>query len=119
MEKPKSMDEYIANFPVESQVILQEIREVIKSIVPQAKETISYAIPTFKLNGNLVHFAAYKNHIGFYPGAAGIDAFRNEISSYKSSRGAIQFPIHQPMPIALIKKMVEFRVNQNLEKKKG
>jgi uncharacterized protein YdhG (YjbR/CyaY superfamily) len=118
MEKPKSIDKYIANFPVESQVILQEIREVIKSIVPQAKETISYAIPTFKLNGNLVHFAAYKNHIGFYPGAAAIDAFRNEISSYKSSKGAIQFPIHQPMPIDLIKKIVEFRVNQNLKKKK-
>ena len=114
--KPKSIDEYIAAFPEQTQKLLQQIRETIKKAAPQAEESISYAMPTFKLNGNLVHFAAYKNHIGFYPVPSGIDAFREELSGYKGAKGSVQFPIDQPMPLKLIADIVKYRVQENLEK---
>ena len=114
--KPKSVDEYIAAFPKETQELLEEIRSVIKKAAPEAEETINYAMPTLKLNGNLVHFAAYKNHIGFYPAPHGIDAFKDELSVYKGAKGSVQFPLNKPMPLDLISRIVKFRVKQNLEK---
>jgi uncharacterized protein YdhG (YjbR/CyaY superfamily) len=106
----KTIDEYIANFPENIQEILNKMRQVIKESAPEAEEAISYGMPTFKLHGNLVHFAAYKNHIGFYPTPSGIEAFKNEISNYKSSKGAVQFPLNKPIPYDLVKKIVAFRV---------
>ncbi|MBX7226204.1 MAG: DUF1801 domain-containing protein [Chitinophagales bacterium] len=111
-----SMDAYIANFPQEVHDQLQAIRMVVKEIVPDAMETINYGIPTFKLKGNLVHFAAYKNHIGFYPGASGIKAFVPRFIDYHYSKGAVQFPLNQPLPLDLIKEIVLFRVNENMSK---
>lgn len=117
-KKFKSIDEYIAHLPENVQDILEELREVISESAPEAEETINYGIPTFKLNGkNLVHFAAYKNHIGFYPAPSGIAEFRKELSQYKSSKGAVQFPIDKPIPFPLVKKIVIFRVEENLNKK--
>jgi uncharacterized protein YdhG (YjbR/CyaY superfamily) len=114
----KTIDEYITAFPENIQNILEELREVISKSAPEAEETINYGIPTFKLNGkNLVHFAAYKNHIGFYPSPSGIEAFGKEISQYKSSKGAVQFPLDKPIPYDLVKKIVIFRVEENLNKK--
>ena len=115
--KTNSIDEYINNFPENIQNILTEIRTIIQEIAPDATEKISYGIPTFYLNGNLVHFAAYKNHIGFYPGASGIENFQKEISIYKNSKGTIQFPLNEDLPIDLIKKIVAFRINENKIKK--
>lgn len=114
--KTNSIDYYINSFPEEIQNILTEIRTTIKEIAPEASEKISYGIPTFYLNGNLVHFAAYKNHIGFYPGASGIEKFQKEISIYKNSKGTVQFPLKEDLPIDLIKKIVAFRVNENTSK---
>ena len=114
----KDIDSFIATFPAETQKLLQQVRETIKKAAPEAEETINYGIPTFKLNGNLVHFSGYKNHIGFYPGGAGIKAFEKEISVYKSAKGSIQFPIDQPMPLDLISKITKYRVIQNLDKAK-
>ncbi|MBA2421832.1 MAG: DUF1801 domain-containing protein, partial [Chitinophagales bacterium] len=91
-------------------------RVIIRKAAPKAEETINYAMPTFTLNGNLVHFAAYKNHIGFYPTPSGIDAFKKELSLYKGAKGSVQFPIDKPLPWALITKIVKFRVKENLEK---
>ncbi len=110
----KDIDEYIALFPDEVQKKLREIRAVIKAAAPEATETISYQMPTFKLHGNLVHFAAYPNHIGFYPAPQGIEKFKEELSNYKGSKGAVQFPIDQPVPLDLIRRMVEYRVQGNL-----
>lgn len=114
--KFKTMDEYIVQFPVEVQDILQKIRFTIKEAAPNAKETISYQMPTFNLYGNLVHFAAHKNHIGFYPTPSGIEVFQNELSTYKSSKGAVQFPLDKPIPYDLIKDIVMFRVTENMTK---
>jgi len=111
-----TIEEYINNFPKEVQHLLIEIKTTITEIIPEASEKISYGIPTFYLNGNLIHFAAYKNHIGFYPGASGIEKFKNEISKYKNSKGAVQFPLNQDLPIDLIKQIVAFRVNENKKK---
>lgn len=111
----KNIDEYIMASPGEIQPQLQKLRAVILKAAPKAEEAISYQIPTFKLNGNLVHFAAYKNHIGFYPAPSGIKAFEKELSVYKSSKGAVQFPLDKPLPYALISKIVKFRVKENLE----
>lgn len=111
-----SIDEYIAEFPPETQQLLQEIRALIRSVAPEAKETISYAIPTFDLKGHLVHFAAYKNHIGFYPTSSGIATFQEELAPYKTSRGAVQFPLDQPLPLDLIRRIVEFRVSESTSK---
>jgi uncharacterized protein YdhG (YjbR/CyaY superfamily) len=110
----KSIDEYINTFPKEIQEILESLRKVIKKAAPMAEETISYRIPTFKFNGNLVHFAAFKNHIGFYPTPSGIEIFKKELSAYETSKGTIKFPIDQPIPFDLVKKIVEFRVRENL-----
>lgn len=112
----KNIDDYIKTFPKEIQKILEQVRLAIKGSAPEAEETINYQIPTFKLNGNLVHFAAFKNHIGFYPAPSGLKAFKKEISSYKSSKGSVQFPIDEPMPLSLIKKIVKYRVCENLKK---
>jgi uncharacterized protein YdhG (YjbR/CyaY superfamily) len=114
--KPKDVDEYIEAFPKEIQMKLEEMRSVIKKAAPNAKETINYSIPTFTLYGNLVHFAAFKNHIGFYATPTGNDAFKKELSAYKVGKGSIQFPFDQPLPLSLIAKIVKFRVKQNLEK---
>ena len=119
MSRPKfeNIDEYISNFPEKTQKILQKLREIISNVVPDAKESISYQIPTFKLNGNLVHFAAYKNHIGFYPTPSGIEAFKQELSPYELSKGTVRFPLNKPIPFDLVKKIVEYRVKENLDKK--
>jgi uncharacterized protein YdhG (YjbR/CyaY superfamily) len=116
--KPTNIDEYITEFPAEVQKILQQVRTTIKEAAPAAEETISYAIPTFKVNGNLVHFAAFKNHIGFYPTPSGSEAFKKELSVYKSGKGSVQFPLDKPMPFDLITKIVKFRVEENMGKKK-
>lgn len=115
---PKSIDEYIENFPKDVQTILQKIRSTIQKEVPEATERISYAMPTFALNGNLVHFAAYAKHIGFYALPSGNLAFQKEISKYKFGKGSIQFPLDEPIPYVLIKKIVKFRVSENLQKAK-
>lgn len=112
----KSIDEYIKTFPKEVQSVLQELRKVIQEEAPEATEKISYQIPTFYLNGNLVHFAAYKNHIGFYPGASGIVKFQKEIDKYKNAKGSVQFPIDQPLPFSLVRKIVKFRVGEYKKK---
>ncbi len=108
-----TIDEYIALFPAEIQAILQELRATIRANAPEAEEKISYQMPTFFLYGNLVHFAAHKNHIGFYPTPSGIEAFAKELSVYKGAKGSIQFPIEQPLPLELIAKIVRFRVSEN------
>ena len=115
---PSSIDEYIAQFPAEIQQKLQEIRAVIHAAAPEATEKISYQMPTFYLRGNLVHFAAFKNHIGFYPVPSGIAAFEEELAPYKRSKGAVQFPLDQPIPFELIGRIVQFRVAENMSKKK-
>ena len=113
----KTMDEYINTFPESVQRILSELRQTIKEAAPEAEETINYQIPTFTLHGNLVHFAAFEKHIGFYPTPGGMEAFQKELSSYKQAKGSVQFPIDQPLPLPLIRKIVEFRVKENLERK--
>lgn len=113
---PKSIDEYILQYPQEIQEILKTLRKVIKESAPNAEEKISYRMPTFVLNGNLVHFAAFKNHIGFYPTPSGIHTFQQELSGYKTSKGAIQFPIGKPIPYGLISEIVKFRVAENQSK---
>jgi uncharacterized protein YdhG (YjbR/CyaY superfamily) len=112
----KSIDEYIASFPEEIQKKLQALRATIKATAPEAEETISYQIPTFTLKGNLVYFAAYKNHIGFYPTSSGIEAFKQDLSIYESSKGTVKFPIGKPLPLDLISKIVRFRVAENLKR---
>ena len=97
--------------------ILSQLRQTIKEAAPEAEETINYQIPTFTLHGNLVHFAALKNHIGFYPTPSGIEAFKNELAPYKGAKGSVQFPIDQPLPLSLIRRIVEYRVKENLERK--
>jgi uncharacterized protein YdhG (YjbR/CyaY superfamily) len=111
-----SIDEYIATFPKEIQKILEEIRAAIKAAAPEAKEKISYQMPTFDMNGNLVHFAAFKNHIGFYPTPTGIEKFKKELSVYEGAKGSIQFPLDKPIPYNLIGEIVKFRVKENLAK---
>ncbi len=111
-----SIDAYIASFPAEIQSQLQAIRAVIRAAAPGAEEKISYQMPTFTLKGNLVHFAAYKNHIGFYPTPSAIQAFQAELSIYKGAKGSVQFPIDQPLPLELISKIVAYRVAENLKK---
>jgi uncharacterized protein YdhG (YjbR/CyaY superfamily) len=114
-----NIDEYIAGFPKDVQKQLEEIRATIRKAAPDAEEGISYAIPTFKLSGNLVHFAAFKNHIGFYPAASGIQAFKKELSGYEGGKGTVKFPLDEPLPLALIAKIVKFRVKDNLERRKS
>lgn len=116
---PKNIDEYIAEFPKDVQKILEQVRATIKKAAPTAEEKISYGIPTFTLNGNLVHFGGFKNHVGFYPTPTGTEAFEKELSVYKTGKGSIQFPLDKPMPLNLITKIVKFRVKKNLEKAKA
>lgn len=120
MDKPISnVDDYISNFPLEIQTILQAIRETIKQNAPNAEESIGYGMPAYKLNKKpLVYLAAYKNHIGFYATPTGHQAFRDELKQYKQGKGSVQFPINEPMPLDLIKRIVEFRVSESLKKKK-
>ena len=110
------VDTYIASFPEVIQNLLQQIRTRIRQTAPEAKETISYGMPTYVLNGNLVHFAAFKNHIGFYPSPSGIEQFKEKLSAYKGAKGSVQFPLDKPMPLDLITKIVKFRVKENMEK---
>lgn len=111
-----SIDEYIATFPKETQKILGKIRATIRAAAPNAKEKISYQMPTFDLKGNLIHFAAFKNHIGFYPTPTGIEKFKKELAVYEGAKGSVQFPLDKPIPYDLIKKIVLFRVKENLAK---
>jgi uncharacterized protein YdhG (YjbR/CyaY superfamily) len=113
---PKTIDDYIAGYPQDIQAILQKIRVTIKKAAPDAEETINYGVPTFTLKGNLVHFAAAKKHIGFYPTPTGIEKFKNELSVYEGAKGSVQFPLDKPMPLSLISKIVKFRVKENLER---
>jgi uncharacterized protein YdhG (YjbR/CyaY superfamily) len=113
---PKDIDGYIAGFPKEIQEILEKIRTTIRKVAPDAEETISYQIPTFTLKGNLVHFAAFKKHIGFYPTSTGIEKFKNELSAYEGAKGSVRFPLDKPIPFDLISDIVTFRVKENLER---
>ena len=116
MNKPVDIDEYIDGFPKDIQKMLELVRETIKKTAPDAKETISYAMPAFTLNGrNLVYFAGFINHIGFYPAPVGMEAFKQELSGYKTGRGSVQFPLDKPIPLELIAKIVKFRMNYNVE----
>ena len=120
MEKNKpaftSIDEYIETFPEEIQVILEELRATVKAAAPDAEEKISYQMPAFALKGNLVYFAVFKNHIGFYPIPSGVHAFKKELSKYEYSKGAVRFPLDKPLPLNLISRIVKFRVAENLKK---
>lgn len=114
--EPTTIDEYIAGFPPDIQEILQKIRQTIREVAPDAGEAIKYRIPTFTLNGNLVHFAAFKNHIGFYPTPTGTERFQEELSTYKRAKGSVQFPLDQPIPYDLIRRITEFRVQESQDK---
>lgn len=116
---PETIDEYIAGFPGDVQEMLQQIRAVIRKSAPDAQEAIKYQMPTFVLYGNLVHFAAHKNHIGFYPTPSGIEMFSDELSQYKSAKGSVQFPIDKPIPLSLIERIVRFRVEETQAKQKS
>ena len=114
----KTIDAYVAMFPENVQSILEELRQAIRESAPEAEELISYQMPAFKLNGILVWFALFKNHVGFYPKTSAIGAFKEELSGYETSKGTIRFPINKPVPFDLVKKIVRYRVKQNLGKKK-
>lgn len=111
-----TVDEYISSFPEEIQEILENLRKTIKALAPNSVETISYQMPTFKLNGILVHFAAHKNHIGFYPTPSVIEKFQKELRNYEFSKGTIKFPINKPIPIELIRRILEFKIKENTRK---
>ena len=115
---PKNIDEYIATSPEDVREKLQELRTTIHQAAPEAEETISYKMPTFKLNGNLVYFAAFKDHIGFYPIPTGIKAFEKELSPYKQGRGSVQFPLDEPLPLKLVTRIVKFRARENAQRAK-
>ena len=114
---PKSIDDYVDRFPKETQQLLRKMRLTIRKVAPKAKESISYGMPTFILGRNRVYFAAYKNHIGFYPGGA-IAPFKEDLSAYKSTKGGVQFPINEPLPTALVSRIVKARMKQNVGKRK-
>ena len=113
----KTIDEYIARYPADVALILEKTRAIIHTVAPEAQEDISYRIPVFRLHGPLVYFAAYRNHIGFYPTSSGIDHFKEELSQYKTSRGAVQFPLNKEIPYDLIGRITAFRVAENIEKR--
>ncbi|AIQ40563.1 DUF1801 domain-containing protein [Paenibacillus sp. FSL R5-0912] len=115
----ESVDQYILAYAPEVQEILQTLRKVIREAAPEAEEKISYQMPTFFLHKNLVHFAAFKNHIGFYPAPQGIEAFKEELAKYKGAKGSVQFPIHEPLPYELITRIVKFRVEENQQQAAG
>lgn len=114
--KPDSIDAYIAGFPEDKQQILKQLHATVREAAPAAEEAISYGMPTLKLNGNLIHFAAFTHHIGLYPTPAGIDEFKEELAAYKGAKGSVQFPIDKPLPFELITRIVKFRVSQNQKK---
>jgi uncharacterized protein YdhG (YjbR/CyaY superfamily) len=116
---PSNVDEYIAAFPEETQKLLSQMRNTIKKAAPEAEEVISYQMPAYKYHGIVVYFAGYKKHIGFYPTALGIAAFKKELSVYKGAKGSVQFPVNEPMPLTLISKIVKFRIKENLKKEKA
>src|SRR5882672_9742742 len=113
---PKDINEYIAGFPNDVQQILKKIRMTIRKAAPDAEETIKYQMPTFTLKGNLVHFAAFKRHIGLYPTPTGTEKFKNELSEYQAGKGSVRFPLDKPIPYALISQIVKFRVTENLDR---
>lgn len=115
-ETPTTIDDYIAGYPEDVREILQTVRTTIRKAAPAAKETISYQMPAFTLNGSLVYFAAFKNHIGFYPKTTAIRKFKKELAGYETAKGTIRFPLDKPIPYSLITEIVKFRVNENLEK---
>ena len=110
-----TIDEYIAGFPADTQALLETVRATIRAAAPGAEERISYQMPAFALHGNLVYFAALKDHIGFYPTGSGIEAFKDELSGYDVTKGSVKFPVNQPLPLDLIRRIVQFRVTQNLD----
>lgn len=122
MSKPKkavvTIDEYISTFPAEIQIGLEKLGQVIRESAPEAEEAIRYRMPTFRLNGNLVYFAAHKNHIGFYPTPSAIERFKDKLSAFVTSKGAVQFPLSATIPFDLVREMVEFRVKENMGKPK-
>lgn len=118
-ETSLTVDEYISGCPEQIQAKLKELRSAIREAAPEAEETISYRMPAYKLNGVLVYFAAQKNHIGFYPTSSGINAFREELAAYKTSKGAIQFPLDKPIPLKLVSTIVKFRVKENTHRIKS
>jgi uncharacterized protein YdhG (YjbR/CyaY superfamily) len=115
-KQARDIDEYIADFPVDVQPLLQKVRTTIRRAAPKSEETIKYQIPTFVLNGNLIHFAGYKNHIGLYPGSKPIEEFEDELAKYRVSKGTVQFPLDKPLPLGLIGRITKFCVKRNLEK---
>jgi uncharacterized protein YdhG (YjbR/CyaY superfamily) len=118
MASPKSttIDEYIKAQPPKTQKVLKELRAAIKAAAPQAGETINYAIPTFTLNGNLVHFAAFDKHIGFYPTPSGVEAFKKELAAYEGAKGSVKFPLDKALPLKLVTRIVKFRVAEQMKK---
>ena len=114
MKNYEDIDQYISTFPEDVQAMLQQIRSTIQQAAPDAKEAIKYGIPTFVLNGNLVHFGGYKNHIGFYPAPMGIEVFKQETAKYEAGKGTLQFKLNEPLPLELISRIVKFRVEMNL-----
>jgi uncharacterized protein YdhG (YjbR/CyaY superfamily) len=114
--KVATIDQYIAAYPAHVQDILQKVRKVVAKAAPDATEKIGYGIPTFVYKGNLVHFAAYARHIGFYPGSAGIETFKKDLAGYKTSKGAVQFPLDKPIPYDLIEKITVYRYEENTSK---
>ncbi len=113
---PETIDKYISEFPGETQEKLEELRTTIRNAAPEAEETISYQMPAFRLEGNLVYFAAFKNHIGFYPTSSGIKKFSRELSVYKGGKGSVQFPLNKPLPLSLVTRIVRFRVEENRQR---
>lgn len=118
MKKLGTINEYISSFPQDMQKLLEQMRTTIHQAAPDAQEAISYGLATFKQNGNLVHFGAFKNHIGFYPAPRGIEAFKKELSAYDGDKGTVRFSLDKPLPLDLVTKIVKFRVTENLAKKK-
>jgi len=115
-KKAKDIDEYIADFPVDVQLLLQKVRTAIRKAAPKAEEAIKYQMPTFVLNGNLIHFAGYQNHIGLYPGSKPIEQFKDDLVKYRTSKGTVQFPLDKPIPVGLVGKITKFCVKRNLER---
>ncbi len=114
--KPENIDQYIANFPAETQKLLQKVRETIRQAAPEAKEVISYGMPAFKQHTVLVYFAGYAKHIGFYPTSSGIENFKDEFTDYKWSKGAVQFPLDKPLPLDLIIRITKFKAERDLQR---
>ena len=115
-KKAKDIDEYIADFPVDVQLLLQKVRTAIRKAAPKAEEAIKYRMPTFVLNGNLIYFAGYKNHIGLYPGSRPIEEFKDELSKFTTSKGTVQLPLDKPIPVGLITRITKFCVKRNIER---